>query len=500
MRNYCCCRLSIIADMPSTKFLPVTLLLLLCLLPGRQRADEIEKIRLPDMGDSSGSLITPAQEQELGAAFYRSLQGQLHINRDSEIHEYIQSIGQRLAANSDAPGQPFYFFVVLDKAINAFAGPGGYIGVNSGLILNTESESELASVMAHEIAHVTQRHLYRAFESASRLSLPTAAATLAAILIGTQSPALGQAALMAVQAGSLQQRINFTRSNEQEADRVGMQTLVQAHYDPRSMPTFFERLQQSSRYYGKGIPEFLRTHPVTVSRISDSRGRAETYQYKQYPDSQAYRLIKAKLQIMTSENTRDLQHYFHSLEKQGTAEQRAAARYGIGMLYLKTQQFDAARKIFTALHKAFPEQSHYLTALARIAFETRDYKQALQLYRQARQRYPDNRAIELEYISALLKSGQADHAREILLPLVHAKKRNPIVYRLLAEAYGALDQQAESHRYMAEYYYAAGLPQQAIIQAKLAKSSSDVNFYLAAILDERLNFFISEEIERKKDQ
>ena len=149
--------------MPSTRHLS-TALLLLCLLPGQQQAGETDKILLPDMGDSSGSLITPIEEQELGAAFYRSLQGQLRINQDSEVHDYIQSIGQRLAANSDAPGSSFYFFVVLDQAINAFAGPGGYIGINSGLILNTESESELASVMAHEIAHVTQRHLYRAFE------------------------------------------------------------------------------------------------------------------------------------------------------------------------------------------------------------------------------------------------------------------------------------------------------------------------------------------------
>jgi len=172
---------------------------------------------------------------------------------------------------------------VLENDINAFAGPGGYIGVNSGLILMTEAESELASVIAHEIGHVTQRHLFRAAEAAGRLSIPTMAATLAAILLGTQSPAMGQAAIMAIQAGSVQFQINFTRENEEEADRVGMQTLANSQFDPRSMPTFFERLQQSTRYYGQNIPEFLRTHPVTASRISDTRGRAETYPYKQYP-------------------------------------------------------------------------------------------------------------------------------------------------------------------------------------------------------------------------
>src|SRR5664279_1120611 len=161
--------------------------------PAQQQAVGIKKIELPDMGDSSGTIISPAEEKEFGEEFFRSLHSQITINQDAEIQEYIQSIGQKLVANSDAPGHPFHFFVVMENDINDFAGPGGYVGVNSGLILITEAESELASVMAHEIAHVTQRHLFRAYEASSRLSIPTVAATLAAILLGTQSPALGQA-------------------------------------------------------------------------------------------------------------------------------------------------------------------------------------------------------------------------------------------------------------------------------------------------------------------
>ena len=232
---------------------------------------ELEKIELPDMGDSAGSLISPDEEKKLGEAFFRSLHRQIEINQDSEIQQYIQTIGEKLVAHSDTPSYPFHFFVVMENVINAFAGPGGYIGVNSGLILMTESESEFASVMAHEIAHVTQRHLYRAYEESSRLSIPMAVATLGAILLGTQSGAAGQAAIMAIQAGSVQFQIDFTREHEEEADRVGMQTLSSSTYDPRSMPTFFERLQQSTRYSGQNVPEFLRTHPVTASRISDSR-------------------------------------------------------------------------------------------------------------------------------------------------------------------------------------------------------------------------------------
>ena len=339
------------------KFKPsaITLALSLALFPAPQQAVEISKIELPDMGDSSGTLITPAEEKEFGEAFFRSLHSQISINQDAEIQQYIQTIGERLVANSDAPSNPFHFFVVMENDINAFAGPGGYIGVNSGLILITEAESELASVMAHEIGHVTQRHLYRSYEAASRLSIPTAAATLAAILLGTQSPALGQAAIVAIQAGNVQFQIDFTREHEAEADRVGMQTLAGSQYDPRSMPTFFERLQQSSRYYGQNIPEFLRTHPVTASRISDTRGRAETYPYKQYPDSLGYQLTKAKIRVLTSTDNAETLKYFKTRSTQGTTEQRTVARYGLGLSALNSQKFTEAETIFQAAGQGIPK-------------------------------------------------------------------------------------------------------------------------------------------------
>ncbi len=458
---------------------------------------EKDKIVLPDMGDSSGALITPLQEKELGEAFFRNLHSRIKISQDPDIQYYIQSIGQKLATHSDAPATPYHFFVVLDTAINAFAGPGGYIGVNSGLILASGSESELASVLAHEIAHITQRHLYRAFEAANQLSLPTAAATLAAILIGTQSAALGQAALLAVQAGSLQSQINFTRSNEAEADRVGIQTLARAGFDPRSMPVFFERLQQSSRYYGRNIPEFLRTHPVTTSRISDTRGRAEKYPYRQYPDSIDYLLVKAKLRVNSAANDEDIQHYFQTLENQGTDEQRAAAHYGIALIHIKKQQFDKARAIFLQLIKKFPTQVQYLTGLAKIETETQNYDQALQLYQTAMRYHPANFSMQLEYIATLLKAGQAEKARKILQSFSY-KKQQSAYYGLLARTYGALNNTAESHRYMAEYYYSIGDIRSAITQIKLAKKVPDVNFYLTAILDQRLQFFIDEERQAKQ--
>jgi len=461
---------------------------------------QLERFELPDMGDSAGALITPQQEKELGEAFFRSLHAQVEVIHDSDVQTYIETLGQRLVARSDTPAGAFHFFVVNEKTINAFAGPGGYIGVHSGLIITTESESELASVLAHEIAHVTQRHLYRAFEAAGQLSLPTAAATLAAILLGTQSPALGQAALMAAQAANAQFQINFTRDNEKEADRVGMQILSASGYDPRSMPLFFERLQQSSRYHGAQIPEFLRTHPVTASRIADTRDRAEQYPYRQYPDSQDYLLIKTKLQVLTQDDDKDLLAALRAREQRGVAEQRASARYGIGLIAMKQQRFAEAAKIFSELRGAFPEQVQYATALARTQVEQSQYPEAIALLKDLQTRFPERDGLKLEYVTTLLKAGQAENARDFLQSLNARLQRTPLFYKLMAQTYGDLGQRAESHRYMAEYYYVTGQTREAIIQIRLAQQIKDNNLYLGAILDERLRFFLSEALERKRSR
>ncbi|MEI7840570.1 MAG: M48 family metalloprotease [Methylococcaceae bacterium] len=452
---------------------------------------ELDKIELPDMGDSAGALISPAEEKQFGEAFFRSLHTQVTINQDSEIQQYIQTIGEKLVAHSDTPSYPFHFFVVLENDINAFAGPGGYIGVNSGLILMTEAESELASVMAHEIAHVTQRHLYRSYEASSRLSIPMAAATLGAILLGTQSAAAGQAAIMAIQAGSVQFQIDFTREHEAEADRVGMQTLSSSTYDPRSMPTFFERLQQSTRYSGQNVPEFLRTHPVTASRISDTRGRADNYPYKQYPDSLAYQLIKTKLQVLLSRDDHEIRAILQARLNQGLPEQHTVATYGLGLLALKMQNFAEAETIFQTLTQANPEQPHYAAALARTALEASNYKLALTRYQKLTAQFPDNDAIKLEYVGALLKTANPVAAKNLLLTTSLKTQSLPVFSELLAQIYGDLNQPAESHRYLADYYFATGETQQAILQIRLAQQIKGIAPQMVSILREKLAFLWS---------
>lgn len=460
---------------------------------------EIDKLDLPDLGDSAGTLISPIEEKQLGEAFFRSLHAQVEINQDSEIQQYIQTIGEKLVSHSDTPSYPFHFFVVMDNNINAFAGPGGYIGVNSGLILMTEAESELASVMAHEIAHVTQRHLYRSYEASSRLSIPMMAATLGAILLGSQSPAAGQAAIMAIQAGSVQFQINFTREHEEEADRVGMQTLSASTFDPRAMPTFFERLQQSTRYAGQNVPEFLRTHPVTASRISDSRGRADNYPYRQYPDSLTYQLIKTKLQVLLAGENENLRAILQARLTQGLPEQRMVAKYGLGLLALKTQNFVEAEAIFGALNQEFPEQAHYAAGLARTALENHNFKVALNRYQKLAAKFPDNDVIKLEYVEALLKAGDPKTAKTILLTLSPKMQKLPLYFEQLAKVYGDLNQPSESHRYLADYYFAMGDTQQAILQVRLARQIRGISLQMEAILRDKLTYFLTMQQQEKSN-
>ncbi len=477
----------------------ILLSVLIAIAPYQQSAFAENEILLPDMGDPTGALITPVQERLLGAAFFRSLHGKLQINQDLEIQYFIESLGERLVVNSDNPQQAFHFFVVIDSAINAFAGPGGYIGVNSGLILQTETESELASVLAHEIAHVTQRHLYRAFDAARKLSIPSAVALLAAILIGTQSPELGQAALIAAQAGSTQYQIDFTRDNEQEADRIGMRTLSKSNFNPRGMPSFFERLEKASRFYGEGPPEFLRTHPVTASRISDTRGRAEKFPYRQFLDSVNYQLLKAKLRVISSIKPSRVIKYFENRLDRGTTTQKTVNLYGYALALASASQFKQAKQILKGIINSNPERLAFYHSLAKIETESGNIKTALQLYSQTTERFPDNRAITMDFASCLLRDGQNESARKLLTDYLHHHNPTPNSYNLLSRAYGNLGKSAQSHRYIAEYYYSMGQLKPAITHARLGFKNAGGNHYLSAVIEDRLESFVAEEEERKKN-
>ncbi|MDH5480114.1 MAG: M48 family metalloprotease, partial [Nitrosomonas sp.] len=252
---------------------------------------------LPDLGDVSQATITPREERQIGLQIMRQIRADPSYLDDPEITSYLNSLGHKLISNSSEaePGQSFEFFALQNSAINAFALPGGFMGFNSGLIIAAQSESELAGVMAHEIAHVTQKHLARMI-SGQKYSMITSLAALAVAIIAARSnPQAGSAIMATTQASMIQSQLDFTRKHEKEADRIGLGILVDAGFDPQGMSTFFERLQIAGRFYENGAPSYLRTHPLTYERIADIQNRTQELAYRQVTDSTDFQLVRAKL-------------------------------------------------------------------------------------------------------------------------------------------------------------------------------------------------------------
>ena len=440
---------------------------------------------LPDFGDSASATLSPADERELGAFFMRQIRAQLPVVNDPEIEGYIQNLGYSLVSGASQGTTNFHFFVIADPVVNAFAIPGGYIGVHSGLIANTESESELASVMAHEIAHVTQRHIARAIAAAEGTQYATLAAVIAGILIGTQNSQAGQAAIAGASAAGAQSQINFTRTNEKEADRVGIAMLAKAGYNPRAMPTFFEKLDTASRYYSRP-PEFLSTHPVTTSRIADSRGRAEQYPYKQYVDSMSYGLMRAKLRVTTTDSPARVLANYEAELKEERAGDRSPVLYGRALALARLGKSERASEELRKLVATHPERVRFRVALAKQQLASGNIEQALATYQDTYGLFPDSKQLVRAYVDALLRNDKGERALVILDDYSRLYAKDATLYRLEAEAFRQTGKVMNSRMALAEHYYRNGELNAAIHQLQLASNEPGGDFYQNSRLDARL--------------
>ncbi|MBS0556867.1 MAG: M48 family metallopeptidase [Proteobacteria bacterium] len=262
-------------------FLPAAFAFACALLAGNPARAVTTK--LPDMGSSAGAIASPEEQRQYGFYVLHELRNQGMVLDDALLTDYINTLGYRLVSYSPQPDQPFTFFVVNDPSINAFALPGGFVGVNAGLITTTASEDELAAVLAHEISHVTQQHLVRAVEAEQKYAPLMILAMVGAIVASSRtspgSTSNADVGAMATATGLMQQmQINFTRADEEEADRVGIETLAKANFDPDAMAGFFQRMQRALRpgFDENDVPALLMDHPVTLQRISEAKARAET--------------------------------------------------------------------------------------------------------------------------------------------------------------------------------------------------------------------------------
>ncbi len=380
---------------------------------------------LPTLGDPTLDSFSSKEEKQLGLAFYRSLRANLTFIDDLQINYYLNSLGQRLASHSDAAGDNFHFFIIKASTINAFAGPAAYIGIHTQLILEADNESQLASVLAHEIAHVSQRHLARAFDNSGQSTALTIATLLAAILIGTQDTQAGQAVLMSGIAGSQQSLINFTRSNEYEADRVGIGILADTGINPQGMVEFFEILLDKSP---DGGIEYLRTHPLSSNRVSEAKNRLDKKTEDLPKDNLDFQFTKARLIILLSKQP----EYYLDDEVVGDG---LVGQYQKALAAIRTQKADEAIRI---LSKYIEKHKHpwIRLALAEAYINKKDDKKALEILSSLAKLYPGYLPVTMAYVRALNNNKMPDKSISILKKQLQIDDY-AVIYEALANAYFA---------------------------------------------------------------
>jgi len=418
---------------------------------------------LPTLGDPTLGSFSSKEEQQLGLAFYRSLRANLVFIEDLQINYYLNSIGQRLASHSDAAGDKFHFFIIKAPTINAFAGPAAYIGIHTELILEAENESQLASVLAHEIAHVSQRHLARAYDNSGQSTALTIATLLAAILVGTQDTQAGQAVLMSGIASNQQSSINFTRSNEYEADRVGIGILADTGINPEGMVEFFEILLDQSP---DGGIEYLRTHPLSVNRVSEAKNRLDKKTADLPKDNLDFQFTKARLILLLSKQP----EYYLDDDVVGDG---LIGQYQKALAAMRTQKPDAAIKILKKLTKQH-QHPWIRLALAEAYTVKNDDKKALEVLNALAKLYPGYLPVTMAQVKALNNNDMPDKSIAILKNQLQIDDYG-IIYEALAKAYYANGQIGAALESTGDQYARQGYIELAIQQYDNALSQENVS-------------------------
>lgn len=429
---------------------------------------------LPDIGNPAGAVFSKNDELAYGMMVEREMRAENQILDDPETAEYIQSLGTRLAAQSLMGAANFHYYVIDDSDVNAFSVPY-YIFCNYGLILATDSESELAGVLAHETAHDTQHHIARELQAQTRLTLTMAAAMLAAILIGAAgggAPAI-EGGIAAAQGITAQEEINFTRTEEEEADRVGMGYLSQAGFDPEGMPDFFETLQQKYGYEEGLVPKFLLDHPVTSDRIADARARAAHLERpRNLKDSVEYTLIRERLRVLKAPEGYDILGYYRKhLE---TRKPTLADQYGEAIALLKANRPTDAVEVLEPLVVQYQGVTLLRSALGQAQLAAGQTHDALTTFSQAEELFPRNVPLTVRYAEALIKVGQPKEAHVLLNDLFNSIDPTPNQIQLIAQAAIAAGDKGDAYDYMGEYYISNGNLTYAAQQLELALRTPDL--------------------------
>ena len=449
---------------------------------------------LPDLGDVSQTVLTPQDEQRIGQQIMRDVSTSDNVVQDIEIIDYLNELGNRLVAASPDKLQKFNFFVVQDNSINAFAMPGGVVGVHTGLIAVSNSESELASVLGHEIGHVTQHHLARMLAAQKYDTFKNIAGIALALLVARSNPELANGALAASSAVVVQRQLDYTREHEREADRVGLSILDAAGFDVRAMPAFFITLQRGTRFTEGTAPSFLRTHPLTAERIADVSNRVETMPYRQVADSLAFNLVKAKLRANTG-LAQDAVEQFQDNIKEHRFANETAEHYGLAMAMLRKNDVAGAQNQMQWLRKnvqknngqnALTESPMIETLDARIQVARNNPQAAAAQYAKGLSAFPAHRGLIYGYAEHFLAINQPDKAIKLVQDKQSLYPNDAYFYDILAKAYTAKNKNLLRFQAQGEAYYRQYNLPKAIEQMELAAKAKDGNFYQQSIVEARL--------------
>ncbi len=449
---------------------------------------------LPDLGDSSDASISEQQERTLGKRIMVEIHSDRSYIDDYELNDYINAIGNRLVAASRGATndnrRDFEFFMIDDEAINAFALPGGYIGIHSGLVLATTSESELAGVMGHEISHVMQRHQSRGAEGQkNKMWVPIAGLLAALALSRSNSSSSGnatEAALVGTQALAIQNQLNYSQDFEREADRIGLQVMSRAGYDPRGMPGFFEKLLRANRHNDGKTPGYLRTHPLTTERIADMQSRVDQMgAVRTVTDTAEYQMARAKLRAL-SMSPGDAVNYFRTVIAERTILRSRADVYGLAYSLARARNFAEAGRELEAIRNVPARHAWTENLAAQIQAGQKKWEQSLATYRAAMKSFPDHRGLLYGYLDTLYESGQTDAALTASIEQSKNYTDDPKIFELAAKGFERKGQKLAQHRAIGESYFRRGNLIGAVEQLEIAVKARDADFYESSSAEARL--------------
>lgn len=459
----------------------LALLLAFSLVLQPLRADD-----LPELGDAANNDLPLNVEKKIGLRIMHEIRWrEPSYLDDPDIEAYLNQIGGRLAAVSSDPGFGYVFFPINDPSINAFAMPGGYIGVHTGLIISAQTESELAGVLAHEISHVSQRHIARQVFQSKQIGMASMAAMLVALLAARSNSQVAGAAIAGSQAGAISAQLAFSRDFERESDRLGFDILRKAGMDTRGMADFFERLQKSVRLYENNATAYLRTHPLTGERLTDMQNRQQSQSYRQVVDSVDFQLVRAKLRAMQGTPGEAIRMFRSELDEKKYASE-AAVRYGLAYAHYRARDWSSAIAELEAIRQLRMTAPMLERMRAELALARGDVSAGLAVYRDGLVRYPHNKSMIYGYGMALIGAQRYSDALRFAESQLQNTPEDVRLHKMRAESYAGLGQRAMQHRALAEVFVLQGQTAGAVEQLNLAQKAGDANFFEMSAIDARL--------------